>query len=226
MRSFSPARCSPARLTGYLSSVIRHSITKEDSIANCRRSIVRPVTSFSILTIKQLFGLSTNHCAFPGCEEVLIDPKWHGVKGEICHICAASPNGPRYDPNMSDDQRYAFENLILLCPTHHVVIDRLEPHVYTTAVLRDMKARFERRAMSGERKMMKELTEDYVNLAVTQFIVASNRYYLLPPLAPMPTASPAYLEGRIGGAARAEAKADISFGSRTVGAEGSEVKGA
>ena len=173
------------------------------------------MTSFSVVTVKQLFGLSTNHCAFPGCEEVLIDPKWHGVKAEICHICAANPKGPRYDAGMTEEQRYSFENLILLCPTHHVVIDRLEPHVYTVAVLRDMKARVEDRAMPGERKMMKEL-EDYVERAVTLIIVTSNRYYSLPPLPPVPTSSPAYLEGR------ADSTSSV-IGNLTVGAERSVI---
>lgn len=101
------------------------------------------VANYSVLTIKKLFGLSMNQCAFPGCEKALIYPELHGVLGEICHIRAANPKGPRYLAEMTDDERYDHDNLVLLCPTHHTWIDRLEPHIYTAEALHEMKARVE-----------------------------------------------------------------------------------
>jgi HNH endonuclease len=48
----------------------------------------------------------------------------HGVwVGEICHIRAKSPGGPRYDSPQTDEQRDGFHNVILLCSTHHKLID-------------------------------------------------------------------------------------------------------
>lgn len=105
--------------------------------------------------IKTLYAYSSNVCAFidihggRGCEEALTDPAWPGVKGRICHIRARQPGGPRYDAGMTPEQRDAFENLILLCPTHHVQIDNCEPDTYSVEVLLDMKDRGLRRAESA-----------------------------------------------------------------------------
>ena len=72
-------------------------------------------------TVKQLYGLSGNACANPECRKILIENGIH--LGEIAHISAVSPNGPRYDPNMDDNERRDYKNLILLCPECHNKID-------------------------------------------------------------------------------------------------------
>ncbi len=97
-------------------------------------------------TIKTLFGLSNNMCAYrdpnsnhPACEEKLVDPAWKQVNAMICHIRAASPGGPRYDPAMTDEERAHFDNLILLCPNHHRRVDNLEPENYSMEMLQKMK---------------------------------------------------------------------------------------
>lgn len=59
--------------------------------------------------------------------------------GEMCHIKAAKPNGPRYDLNQSAAQRHDVSNLILLCANHHKVIDDDEV-AYTVERLQEMKA--------------------------------------------------------------------------------------
>lgn len=81
------------------------------------------MTNPKIKTIKKLFGLSGNKCYFPKCNADLIDRNSNQVIGEICHIKARSPGGPRFDANQTDIERNDFTNLILLCPTHHEVID-------------------------------------------------------------------------------------------------------
>ncbi len=75
----------------------------------------------SLKTIKRLFAESGNLCAFPKCSRALIVGK--AVIGKVCHIKAKSPEGPRYDPSQTDDERHGYENLILLCGIHHDVID-------------------------------------------------------------------------------------------------------
>jgi hypothetical protein len=86
---------------------------------------------------------SHNACAYPRCGvSLVVDPQAGGdlakSVGKIAHICAASPNGPRYDESMTDKQRGAAENLIFLCGTHHDAIDsQLELH--TVQFLRDAK---------------------------------------------------------------------------------------
>lgn len=91
-------------------------------------------------TLKRLFGLSNNRCAFPRCPCALIDGPT--VIGEACHIRAASPGGPRFDPDQTPADRHGFENLILLCANHHTVIDDDEV-AYTVERLLAMKAAHE-----------------------------------------------------------------------------------
>ena len=74
-------------------------------------------------TIKRLFAVSGNTCAFPGCNIPLVDATSGKVTARICHIKARQPGGPRYDAQQTEDERHAFENLVLMCPMHHDVID-------------------------------------------------------------------------------------------------------
>nr|NJM04850.1 hypothetical protein [Desulfobacula sp.] len=69
-------------------------------------------------TLKRLFGLSGNLCAFPGCSKRLVNQN-NAKDSNICHIEAANPSGERYNMNMSDVQRADYDNLILLCVQHH-----------------------------------------------------------------------------------------------------------
>jgi hypothetical protein len=106
------------------------------------------VSKPSQTTVKTLFALSGNYCYFyrpdgQRCEEPLTNPMWHQVKGQIAHICADAPGGPRYDPNQTPQERHGFENLMLLCPNHHTLIDQLGPDNYPPEVLREMKANAE-----------------------------------------------------------------------------------
>lgn len=75
--------------------------------------------NYSTLTIKRLFALSGNRCAFPGCPVVFTNPDDSINYSNICHIEDAEEGG-RYNESMTDEQRAAFENLILLCPNHHI----------------------------------------------------------------------------------------------------------
>ncbi|RKN79777.1 HNH endonuclease [Ulvibacterium marinum] len=76
--------------------------------------------------VKKLFALSGNQCAEPSCTREMISEDGNNVLGEIAHIAAASSEGPRYNPNMTDDDRRSFANLILLCDAHHKMIDNPE----------------------------------------------------------------------------------------------------
>jgi hypothetical protein len=61
------------------------------------------------------------------------------IVGEICHIRAASPSGPRYDPQQTIVQRHSYDNLLLLCANHHTTIDD-DPEAYTVERLIKMKS--------------------------------------------------------------------------------------
>ena len=87
--------------------------------------------------IKALFAKSGNQCAFPGCSHILVTDKNLFV-GEVCHIEAVAPGGPRYNDKMSDQDRRAVRNLMVLCHQHHVEIDS-DVETYTPKSLRAMK---------------------------------------------------------------------------------------
>ncbi|MCL2651888.1 MAG: hypothetical protein FWD60_12820 [Candidatus Azobacteroides sp.] len=91
------------------------------------------------VTIKRLYALSNNQCAFPECLVKFVSPTdEHENLSEICHIEAAQKGGARYNANSTDDERNSFENLILLCPTHHTKVDN-NPQEYTIEKLKEMK---------------------------------------------------------------------------------------
>lgn len=98
----------------------------------------------STKTVKILYATSGGICAFPGCNTRLVDSASGALLGEMCHIAAASKGGPRYDLSLSDIDRSESDNLIILCPTHHSLIDQ-DPHNYSVGKLRLMKVEHERR---------------------------------------------------------------------------------
>ncbi|MCB9395168.1 MAG: HNH endonuclease [Acidimicrobiaceae bacterium] len=97
----------------------------------------------SISVIKALFAASPNVCAYVPCDEKLTDPGWKETNAEIAHICGERPGAPRYDSGLSIEERNSYDNLMLLCPKHHKLIDRLDPDGHPVEVLREMKAKSE-----------------------------------------------------------------------------------
>lgn len=97
----------------------------------------------SLQTIKRLFALSNNRCAFSLCISTIIAPSG-SVLGKICHINARSKRGPRYDAKQTDEERNSFANLVLMCGTHHDMIDK-EPEKYTAEVIREIKLNHEKK---------------------------------------------------------------------------------
>jgi hypothetical protein len=98
-------------------------------------------------TVKALFAYSGNVCAYQdpigsgACEQELTNPRWRRVRGQLCHIHGEKPGSARYDPTMSEQERHSFDNLILLCPNHHNLIDDLEPDRHPAEFLHGLKDR-------------------------------------------------------------------------------------
>ncbi|WP_292962358.1 hypothetical protein [Novosphingobium sp. UBA1939] len=67
--------------------------------------------------LRELFAKSGNVCAYPGCQQMMINKTGQFI-GQICHI--AGVRGERFDKDMSNEQRAAAANLILMCYAHHV----------------------------------------------------------------------------------------------------------
>lgn len=82
---------------------------------------------YSSKTIKVLYALSGNQCAHPDCTEPLIAPRTKKsdalVANHICHIYAASADGPRGRSKLTKKELNSPENLILLCRNHHIIVD-------------------------------------------------------------------------------------------------------
>jgi hypothetical protein len=91
-------------------------------------------------------GAFNNACAFrapdspntAGCEQRLTHPSWNKVNARVCHIRGRAPGSARYDAGMSDVERGHFDNLILMCPNHHTLVDDLEPHRFSVEFLTDI----------------------------------------------------------------------------------------
>ncbi len=102
---------------------------------------------------KLLWGRSGDECAFPACTQTLtLVPATVGsesasaapiVVGHEAHIVAEEDNGPRGDPSMPISERNAYPNLMLLCPTHHTLIDKDHGIHFSVEQLHQMKAAHE-----------------------------------------------------------------------------------
>jgi hypothetical protein len=100
-------------------------------------------------TRKLLWGRARNECAFSSCTQSLtqdLDNAASGaseatVVGDEAHIRAQSPGGARYDPDYENVDGY--ENLMLMCPTHHRLIDANDGAGFSVDQLVAMKKRHE-----------------------------------------------------------------------------------
>lgn len=115
--------------------------------------------NYSTLTIKRLYSLSGNRCAFPGCPVKFLNWEDDVNFSNICHIEDANPNthkADRFNPNMTAEERANYNNLILLCPNHH--IETNDPQKYTVSSLKKMKREHEKKMdtlQSGENLIAK-----------------------------------------------------------------------
>lgn len=94
----------------------------------------------SLDTLRRLYSLSGNQCAFPGCCHPMFNNEGNFV-GQICHIEAALPGGERFNPNMSNEARRSFGNLMLMCYDHHIETNKEQ--VYPVSRLQDIKRQHE-----------------------------------------------------------------------------------
>ncbi|MCC8481829.1 HNH endonuclease [Streptomyces globisporus] len=126
--------------------------------------------SIGSMARKVLWARSSNLCAFPKCQqELTVNLHDEGSKameaagvplGEEAHIVSGSKDGPRYDSAYPADKVDSFENLILVCPTHHRLIDKKDGSGFSIETLRRMKAEHEavqRNQKSSEDKKFEEV---------------------------------------------------------------------
>lgn len=94
----------------------------------------------SAKTYNLLYAKSGNGCAFPGCKNPITIGQT--LVGNVCHIKAANPGGPRYDSKQTNEERHGYDNLLLMCSIHNKVIDDDEA-TYTVERLKQMKGTHE-----------------------------------------------------------------------------------
>lgn len=94
--------------------------------------------NFTKITREKLAHLAGYRCSKPDCGVVTRGASADGNGtidvGVAAHITAASPEGPRYDPSLTREQRKAVSNGIWLCQTHGRLVDSDESN-FTVGVL-------------------------------------------------------------------------------------------
>lgn len=115
--------------------------------------------------LRALFARSGNQCAFPGCTQLLVNDKNQFI-AQVCHIEAALPNGERYNPEQTDEERRSYDNLLILCYPHHVETDDVQ--AFSVEALKEMK-------YEHEAKFKKDF--DIAEDTLEQLTTKSNEYW-------------------------------------------------
>jgi hypothetical protein len=133
-------------------------------------SMVDP-SYFSKPVVAALTQVSGGRCYWPEPEcpvPVTVDIDGDMVLNvEIAHIRGAHKNGPRYVPEMTDEERRRFGNLIFMCPSHHRVIDVLRVKEFSIEKLQDWKEQGEGQSY-GVLKLLPGIDEDQLQAALTK----------------------------------------------------------
>jgi len=123
--------------------------------------------SVSERDIKLLWGRAAGRCSFPDCKIILSQDKNQASAsfplGEQAHIIGESENSPRGKSPLTLEERNSYFNLILLCPTHHTIIDR-DPEDYPAEKLHIIKAEHELwvEEKFSESKDLRETSQDVI----------------------------------------------------------------
>ncbi len=121
-----------------------------------------PRDNFSDAVKDQISLKSGFRCSNPACLARTLTHTTDGKKiiktGIVAHICAASPNGPRYDASMTKEERTGEENGILLCSKCAALIDR-DVNAYPPELLREWKRAAYRMARENYFNLPDRLTD-------------------------------------------------------------------
>ena len=83
---------------------------------------------------RQLAVLSGYKCSFPGCEQNLMLDGASFI-GQLASIEAIHSHGSRHNPAKNEAELLEIDNYLLLCPNHHLIIDR-QPEIYSVEWLK------------------------------------------------------------------------------------------
>lgn len=128
--------------------------------------------NFSTKTKEILAKRVAWQCSFPGCRRITVGA---GHKdntavinlGEASHIYAASPQGPRYDESMSQDERKSIDNGIWLCKHHARIIDS-DFYNYSPETLKQWKKLAEKETFKSlenfDREVLPDIPTTFISL--------------------------------------------------------------
>ncbi|WP_145860819.1 tetratricopeptide repeat protein [Pedobacter suwonensis] len=109
-------------------------------------------------TLKFLFSLCGNECAFPGCQHPVYSVK-NKLIAQVCHIESAAEGGERFNPDSSNEERRGFNNLLVLCYEHHIETDDVAE--YPTDRMRQIKSEHENRCRNRFKPSPSQIDEAF-----------------------------------------------------------------
>jgi hypothetical protein len=121
--------------------------------------------SISYKDTKLLWGRAVERCAI--CRKQLSHDDKNNNKsfpvGQQAHIVSEEPDGPRGSSSLSRSKRNSYHNLILLCPTHHAIIDK-DVNKYPVECLHMLKSKHELWARQTLERDLAREREDLIDL--------------------------------------------------------------
>lgn len=128
-----------------------------------------------MIDIKILWGRAGGKCSKPECNEDLTRLLATGnyVVGEMAHVIGSKPTAARGTPEGGDD---TYDNLILLCPTHHTDIDKSPEGTFPVELIHEWKKLHED-VISNAGKPIKYKTYDEVKIAIMRILISNHTIF-------------------------------------------------
>lgn len=128
-----------------------------------------------VIDIKILWGRAGGRCSKPDCNEDLTALVASGsyVVGEMAHVIGSKPTAARGIPSGGSD---TYDNLILLCPTHHTHIDKAPEGTYSLDMLHKWKKSHEA-TISNAGKIIKLDSFQQLHIAIARVLAANKAIF-------------------------------------------------
>ncbi len=113
--------------------------------------------SIPLSSVKILWAKSGSCCAM--CNKPVVERQTDTLipVGEMAHIKGHKPGSARYDDGQSDIERHSYNNLILLCPACHAIIDK-NVAKYSVDYLHEIKSLHEERIERAIKRSLPTIT--------------------------------------------------------------------
>jgi hypothetical protein len=136
--------------------------------------VPRERDGFTTQTIEALKKRAAFICSNPDCRVMSVAPSEADelkalYVGKAAHICAASVGGPRYDSEMTSDQRKHISNGIFLCSNCATMIDNNHGADFTVEQLKEWKSVHEEWIRENLNKSISPQRETPVEIEIVEF---------------------------------------------------------